>query len=619
MSRFPERIAAAAAALAVVAAAVDVMVAQRTGLLVPRALLPFHFWTVALAVLAALRCRLGRLAGEERRDNAMARAERADSALFKEGAASDLLWAGRTRDQFERWAVPAAAPALAVALGLWCWQLARALPTALTLPSQHLLAAAFLGGQAFLLFLLGRYLVGLARETGHRALRGPGLAAGATSAASAVAMLGAAASAFTVQAVDRYVATALLAFLGLVAVELAARFILAIYSPRRGEAFGAATESRIASVFADPASWTRSLAQAVDYQFGFNVSESWFFRFFERALLPLLAIQLCVLYLMSSLVFIGPEEEGILEHFGKPVQGRWQLSAGFHAKLPWPFETVQRFPSRRVLSVPVGFIPETNEAARVIVWTVPHYRNEDMFLTASRAGKDTDGGSVPVSLVSLNVPVEYRVTNLYAYAYRYSDPAGTLQDAAYRALTRELARRDLMELLTEDRLALGAGLRDAIQADAERLGLGVEITLVGLQGIHPPMPVADAFESVVGAIEEREARIMDARAYTNRVLPLAAAHAQKAIREAEAYRSRREVVAAAEAEQFERRLTAFRQSPEVFKSRMYLSSLQDALSSTRKYIVDAPASQEVIYLNLEEQPFAELFDIAPAPLDEVMP
>ena len=59
-------------------------------------------------------------------------------------------------------------------------------------------------------------------------------------------------------------------------------------------------------------------AQALDYQFGFKVSETWFYRFFEKALGWLLLLQLGALVLSTCVVFIEAGEQGLLEHFGKP-------------------------------------------------------------------------------------------------------------------------------------------------------------------------------------------------------------------------------------------------------------------------------------------------------------
>ena len=58
-------------------------------------------------------------------------------------------------------------------LGLWIWWLAHRFVLPVAPPEQPLIAAAFLAGEAFLLFLLSRFLVGLARSEPNRLLRGP--------------------------------------------------------------------------------------------------------------------------------------------------------------------------------------------------------------------------------------------------------------------------------------------------------------------------------------------------------------------------------------------------------------------------------------------------------------
>ena len=613
--------AAAAAGLTLVITVVDVLLAGQSGLLVFRALMPFSFWTLALCAVAFARSRMARLAEEEKRDATAAGGADSSSALFS-GTDADLesRWVARSREQFERYVVPAVAPMIAMALGAWSWQLLRELPELVVATKGRMLAAAFLGGQAFLLFLFSRYLIGLSRDADRRVLRGPGIASGVFCFASLFAMAGAITAELAWAPADRWAAQVLAILALSIALENALRFLVAIYSPRRQQAFGTAYESRIGGLMADPASWARNIAQTLDYQFGFNISQTWFYRFLEGALVPLVIVQLVTLYLMSSLVFIGPDEEGILERFGRPLAGAWHLDSGFHLKRPWPFETVRRLPAKRVQTVNVGYDPGTNDAPRVLLWTVAHYRNEDMFLTASApdAGSDSGAGneSVPVSLISLNIPVEYRITNIYTHVYGFAEPVETLRSIAYRAITRELDSRDLSDLLTASRLDLARLLREHIQAEADRRGLGVEILFVSLRGIHPPVPVADAFQSVIGAMEEREAQILDARAYAVSKLPVAAADAARTRREAQAYRDRRVALASAEAEQFEKRLDAYRHAPEVFKSRQYLASLRDALSNTRKYIVDAPASEEIIYLNLEERNLPGLFDMGLSPEEE---
>lgn len=617
MTRISEKAMAAAAALAAVTCVVAALVGSRTGLLVFTALLPLAVLSLVLALFTWGRLHLRRRAEEERRDAELARSERPDSALFASDEAEPFS-IGRTARQFETFVAPAFPVALALALGAWAWRLYRHWPLALGVPREPLFGCAFLAGVAFFLFLLSRYLLGLARDPAQRLVRAPGIALGLTSLGAFAGALAAVAVEMGWRGADRALAYALTGVLAVLAVENLCLFLVTLYAPGRGRRLNVAYESRLGALVTDPAAWARDLAQSFDYQFGTRTAESTSYRFLRNALVPLLLFQLATFYAMSALVFLGPEEEGIRERFGRPLAGRWHLTSGFHLKAPWPFETVRRVPARRVLTAHVGFEGDEEGPRRdTLLWTVPHYRNEDTFVTASRpaAGSASSADATSVGLISFNLPVEYRITNVYAYVYGHQDPPGLLRDLAYRALTREVAVRDLVDLLGPHRLAISEPIRVRIQREADTLGLGVEILFVGLQGVHPPVAVAEAFQSVVGALEEREASILAARAYTNSVLPVAAAHADRIRFEGEAQRLRRATTSQAEAQLFDQRLAAYRRAPAVFASGLYLNTLRDALAGVRKYIVDHRNAREVLYFNFQEKPFPDLFELGPAPTD----
>lgn len=637
MTQNRERMALFAAGLSALVALIDFLLFRKTGLFSVIALEPLCALSAITSVIAYARLRLARIAEDEQRDEALARKERPDATLFA-GGESEPFSAARSLEQFEKWVLPIIPVLFALGLGIAAAALYRDISTSVAKPHDHLLAAAFLAGQSFFFFLLGRLLFGLSREGADGAtLRGPGTALGVTCFAGLVAAVAAVASHIGEDPrFDKYTALTLAAVGGILALEQISRFVIALYSPRHRRPFLTAYESRLGQLVADPTALARNFASAVDYQFGFNVSESWFYRLVRNALAPLLIFQMLVLWLMSCLVFLGPEEEGVLEHFGKPSDKNWHLTSGFHFKLPWPFETVQRVEARRVLVTHIGYETDdhTNRPA-VLTWTVPHYAKEDMYLVASRPvvqpSEPPKGGTpnndlresalgvpasagpdaVAASLVSVNIPVEYRVTNLLAHVYGVQQPEKVLRSIANRALTRAAAQHDLADFLGARRTEIGNALQTRIQSDANAAGLGIEILFVGMQGVHPPTQVADAYESVVGALEQKEAMILTARAYTNQVLPVARANAEKAQREAEAYRFRRTALAAAEVTQFEKRLQAYETSPQVFKTSLYLSTLRDSLAGARKYIVDAPASKQVLLFNFEEKPYQDLLDLAP--------
>ncbi len=619
MTRLTEKATATAAITAFVAALVLHVLGQRTGLLVMGALQPFAVLGLVVAWVAWLRARLGRLSADERRDADLARTEQTTGALF-EAADAEPFSTARTAAQVERWAVPTVPLVLAVTLGFVAWRGWNSDDALLAQPAESLLGAASLGGLAFGLFLISRYLLGLARNPTERLARAPGVVLGLASLGAAAGAATAVATHLGFAAADRGLAHLLWIVLGVLAIEQLALFLVTLYAPRsRRQGLPLPYESRLGALLTDPAAWARQLADSFDYQFGVRVSESVSMRFLRRALLPLVLLQTVVLYLMSCLVFLGPEEAGILEHLGRPHPTRGALTSGFHLKAPWPFETVRRVPAQRILVARVGFEPEADEMRpATLLWTVPHYRQEDTFLTASAASAQ-EGDATSVGLLSFNAPVEYRITNVYQFIYGHAEPGALVRDMAYRALTRELAGRDFVQVLGADRLSVGEQVRQRIQQDADRHGLGIEVLFVGVQGVHPPVAVAPAFQSVVGALEQREASILEARAYTNSTLPLANAEADRVRLVAEGGRVRQAELAKADADLFAQRLEAYRVAPAVFTSDLYLGTVVRALSGTRKFILDHPQAREVLTFNFEEKAYPDLFDLGPPPEEDARP
>ncbi|HMP76484.1 MAG TPA: SPFH domain-containing protein [Kiritimatiellia bacterium] len=617
MNKSLEKTLVAAGLLAAIFAGVNALLADRTHLLHLDALAPFAAWSAVLAAIAATHARLARRAREEKQDQARATDSSATGALFSAGDTQPFS-AARTLEQLERFVLPALSLLLAAGLGAWAWRLLTADFSLAPAPQNPLPAAAFLLGEAFALFLFSRYLIGLARSAGASVARAPGIALGLFTLAAGVGAIAAIAAHLEWTALDLWLARALAAIIALLAAEQLFLFLVSLYVSHRRRT--APIESRIGAWLTDPAAWTRDLAASLDYQFGVQAGHGAMMRFLRRALLPLLAVQALLLYALSCFVFIGPEEEGIRERWGRPLENRWHLASGFHLKAPWPFETVQRMPARRILQVQAGFAPHADEQRPdMVLWTVPHYREEDVFVTATRAASGDPGDAGSVSLVSVNIPVEYRITNLLAHAYRHSEPAALLRDLAYRALTRALARRDLLDLLGADRLAVSDEIREELQRESDAVGLGVEILFVGLQGIHPPVLVAEAFQSVVGALEQKEATILGARAYAASVGPRTAAEAERRRLDAEANRVALRERAAAEAVLFDRLRGAQASAPGVLRQDLHLTALAESLAGRNFAILAHRGARRVLYFNLEKPAFPELYELAPLSPGDVHP
>jgi regulator of protease activity HflC (stomatin/prohibitin superfamily) len=469
---------------------------------------------------------------------------------------------------------------------------------------------------ALTLFLLGKYSVGLTRLDGARLLR-PG--ASYLLLSSYVCFLitvciGAVELGFP--KVDYYAAMVLAGVLGLVALETLINLVLEIYRPRvPGKPGRLLYDSRLVGLLAEPEGLFTTAAQALDYQFGFKVSETWFYRFLEKALVWLILLQLAVLVLSTCFVFISPGEQGLLERFGKPMGDQRVLEPGLHFKMPWPVDTVYRFRTREIQQVNVGFVNDEEDVGHetAVLWTAKHYKEESNWLIASPDARvaATPGereGGIPADLINVSVPVQFQIRDLRAWAYNHTNASNLLERVATRELVRYLAGADLFDLMATGGLQAAEELKKRIQQQADTLQLGVSVILVGLQDLHPPGKVAPKFQEVVATLQENEAKIHEANGYAIKGVRLAKAAATTAVNTAHSYSNRTVAIAQAEAKQFANQLVAHAASPQVYSERAYLRAMERGLTNARKYVLATTNTQGVIQYNLEDKLRSDLID-----------
>jgi regulator of protease activity HflC (stomatin/prohibitin superfamily) len=548
---------------------------------------------------------------------------RGDSSLFAESAA-DAFPARRARMSFERWIVPTATLLVFVGqvAGAW-WIFHEFNAWDGTKTDQAALMAASLAGIGLVLLLLGLYSSKLARYAGVGLLR----PSSAFLVLGALLCLAAAGTSIGVhagyQSWDRYLTVVCAGVLALIAAETAFALVFEAYRPRvKGREERLIYESRLVGLLGQPAGLFSTAAQALDYQFGFRVSETWFYRFLERAFAWIVAAQLAVLVLSTTVVIIEPGEQALLERFGTRAG---VLEPGFHVKLPWPIDTVERFNTRAIQSFNVGFESDPElERDNTVLWTRSHYRREFNLLVASRDQK-TDGAesdqAVPVNFLTVSVPVQFTVTNVLEWAYGHATPARLLEQIANREVVRYLASVDIEKVMSYGRLEASQELRRRIQESAVAAKLGTEIVFIGLQDIHPPIgnkdqKVAASFEQVIGAEQESQSKILEAEGVADAVLPTARAAAARIVADAKAAAAVKVGDAAGRAARFENQLAALRVAPDVYPARNYLETLRTAVGASRKYVVVPTNSQQVVLFNLEDKLRKDITDL---PLDPTKP
>jgi len=545
---------------------------------------------------------------------------RGGTALFETKDAGSFP-ARQARELFEKYLVPGFSVLLLLLEGggaylLWRW---AAKTTGAVAPERAMPALALFGIFALFLFLVGRFSVTIARLENHRLLR-PGasfLLAGAY--ICFVTALGIAGVNTEFPQIDSYLARALCVLLGLMAAETLMMMLLEIYRPRvKGKVARLLYDSRIVGLLAQPESLFTTAAQALDYQFGFKVSETWFFQLLKKSLPALFLAQLAALLLSTCVVIIEPGEQGVLEHFGRLAAGQPVLDPGVHFKWPWPVDQVQRYRTGQIQTFNVGFTPNAqSEADRTILWTVTH-TEEVNFLVGNREAETITNSTVnrsdrlkvaPVGLIDISIPVQFQITNVLDWAYTNAEPTNLLQDLATRAIVHYLAGADLNAVLSQSRVEAARQLHETIQNDANRHQLGVKILFVGVQDLHPPVKVAGDYENVVAATQQRIALTNAAVAEAIQTNALAGAQAFTDISQAEAGRQQTELAAFARAGLFTNQLAAYEVASSVYRQRAYFHMFPEATANARKYILLVTNTDKVLQFDLEDKIREDLLNL----------
>lgn len=533
-----------------------------------------------------------------------------ESALFEESGGS-LLSAERKLKQMEKWFFPGVVSAVGIGLGVVALiffnkavQYRYMIDSARVMPAIVTLAII-----TFVAFISGRFVAGLARsESDSYRFKG---ASGYVLSSAFFALLCAVSLvlfhfgyAWALKAVHFLIPAIFL----LIAADYLIHIVMDYYRPRiAGQLERPAYQNFVIALFAEPQNITRAVAHTLDYQFGFKLSETWFYQFVEKILAPLALFQLLALYLMTCVVVIQPHQSGVVERFGAPQYARGVLEPGIQFKLPWPIEKVRIVETERILSV---YINHHNINDKVILWSISHHTDRKMILIPSRESDNDSSGGVPVNWIMVSGEIQYRVKDPFAYLYTIKNPQELISNIGWRHLVSITSTTDIFDLFGPQRLALSTKLHSEVQQHLDRLNTGIEVVFVGIHDMHPPAEVSPAFEAVVESLEEKQTKILAAQTYADQILPRAAADAKQMVFEARSYAVEQKLLSEAEAEQFKQQSAAYRTAPVTYTWRTYLVTLRRALSSAKKIIVSSALKlDETHVIDLKDKAAAGLLDL----------
>ncbi len=390
--------------------------------------------------------------------------------------------------------------------------------------------------------------------------------------------------------------------------------------------------------------------------FGFDISQTSFFRFASRALVPFIAASAFFLEAASCVFFVEPHQQAIVLAIGK-IQPR-VYTEGIHFKLPWPLGKHVLFDSNRIRTMHVGsHKPSVNNQSVFLegvplLWTNIHGKatEELLILSAPKGlleGARESGANIgdmhnqapSVSLAGADIVVHYAIADLLEYCTFAENTQEILQCKAEQLMSQLLYRFDIDSFMSNARLNLAAAFEQQLQHICDRHAMGVTIVSAGITAIHPPLPTAKDFEETVIAAQEKETTIQEARqasvqmkieatgsqelfdsiaasietaeskraglstSIVDLLLKECGGEVSQVLSEALAYRWTREHVEGGNADRFFEKYKGYRNAPRAYRNDQICTIIEDSLSD-RKKIVVAGKPRDILLQSGEGAPAA---------------
>jgi len=288
----------------------------------------------------------------------------------------------------------------------------------------------------------------------------------------------------------------------------------------------------------------------------------------------LLLVLILVVWLASGFYIVDEGQRGVVLRFGSFTR---ITTSGPNLRLPWPIESHEIVNLSGVRTVEVG------------------YRGAEKNKVLKEALMLTDDENI----VMVQFAVQYLLKDPQQFLFENRHPDDAVMGAAETAI-REIVGKSKMDfVLYEGREQIAANTSKLIQDILDRYATGVLIRSVTMQSTQPPEQVQAAFDDATKAGQDRERHKNEGQAYANDVVPRARGTASRLTEEANGYKSRVIANAEGEASRFRQILVEYNKAPEVTRSRLYLDTVQQVMSSVSKVMVDAKGGNNLLYLPLD--------------------
>lgn len=339
-----------------------------------------------------------------------------------------------------------------------------------------------------------------------------------------------------------------------------------------GERINLTQGTRLLQIFFAEPNPLSSAANYTQRYLEIDLRSTWAFAVARLFAWPMAFTLLLLAWSTSALMTIPAGSMGVHERFGS-LTDRSPLAPGFHIVAPWPIDQVHRVATSRVRTIPLGYANPTPGAS--LLWTEQHAAVEYALLLGD--GRD---------LLTINADLQYTVEDPLAWRYASQNPENALRALAEQALVIQTVGKTLNGVLSDNLAAFTNDITTEIERLIETRRLGVEVVSLTIQGLHPPVSVAEDYQAVVSAQHQREIAILSSREYKIRTLGHAESTAISTISNAQADGAKQIYIAQGQSRAFDAMRTQHDLHPASVELMLRSHALEQALKNRGILVID---------------------------------
>ena len=299
-----------------------------------------------------------------------------------------------------------------------------------------------------------------------------------------------------------------------------------------------------------------------------------------KQIVPYTVIAVAALFWLSTgIVQVESYQEATVYRMG--ILREETLKPGLHLVLPAPFDKVEYYDTQKVNKVSIGYVAKEDTDN---LWTGTHGSSEHKLLLG--------GGN---ELVSINLKIEYKISDLRAYVTKSATPASVLEAHAYDLITQRVIVTDLESLLAVDRGAFTSNFKKELEEGLSDYDIGIEIVSVVMESIHPPLEIASIYQGVIGAEIQAEEIIRKAENAATVTLTNAQATKESTINKATAENHTKVAGATSSVSEFMASVEANNTNKDSYQYYKYLNALSQAYGKSNLILVGDGVDTSKIY------------------------